>query len=69
MLQTALKAISVILVGICGLLAGQFNAQASDNEGEQSELSEIRAQECTNEQTGAWGESSPEQLRKENCQQ
>ena len=69
MLQTALRAISVIIVGVSALLAGVLVAEASDNEGEQSELSEIREQECTNNESDAWGASSPQQLQNDGCQQ
>ena len=67
-LRRALKAISVIIVVVSGLVAGQVIAQAADNEGEQGELNEIREQECTNARTDSWGGTSPEQFRKE-CQQ
>lgn len=69
MLRTALKPISVIIVVFSGFLAGELITQAADNEGEQSELSEIRAQECTNEQAETWEASSNEQVQKQNCKQ
>ena len=69
MLKTVLRAVSVIVVAMPALLADMEVAQASDNEGEQGELNDIRTQECSNEQTDAWGHASPQQLRGENCQQ
>lgn len=67
--KTVLRAVSVIVVGVAGLMAGLGVAQASDNEGEQGELIDIRTQECNNAQTDGWGEASPQQLRQDNCQQ
>ena len=63
-----LRAVSVIVVAIATLMSGLQVAQASDNEGEQRELNDIRTQECSNEQTDAWGGASPQQLRQDNCQ-
>ena len=69
MLKTVLKAVSLIVVAVPALVADVEVAQASDNQGEQGELNDIRTQECSNEQTDAWGDASPQQLRGENCQQ
>ena len=69
MLKTVLRAISVIVLAVTALVADVKVAQASDNQGEQGELNDIRTQECSNEQTDAWGDASPQQLRGENCQQ
>ena len=69
MLKTVLRAISVIVVAVPALVADVKVAQASDNQGEQGELNDIRTQECSDEQTDAWGDASPQQLRGENCQQ
>ena len=69
MLKTVLRAISVIVVAVTALVADVKVAQASDNQGEQGELNDIRTQECSNEQTDAWGHASPQQLRGGNCQQ
>ena len=63
-----LRAVSVIVVAIATLMSGLQVAQASDNEGEQRELNDIRTQECRNERTDAWGGASPQQLRQDNCQ-
>jgi len=68
MLKMGLRAVSVIVVAIATLMSGLQVAQASDNEGEQRELNDIRTQECSNEQTDAWGDASPQQLRQDNCQ-
>ena len=68
MLLPVLKAISLIIVGVSSLIAGQLVARASDNEGEQRELVEIRSQECSNEPSDDSGDS-PQQLRKDNCPQ
>ncbi len=68
MLQPAMKTISWIIVGVTGLIAGQLVAEASDNEGEQRELIEVRTQECSSEQSDDWGDS-PQRLRKDDCQQ
>ena len=69
MLKTVLRAISVIVLAVTALVADVKVAQASDNQGEQGELNDIRTQECSNEQTDAWGHASPQQLRGGNCQQ
>ena len=67
MLQPVMKTISLIIVGVTGLITGQLVAEASDNEGEQRELIEVRAQECSSEQSDDWGDS-PQRLRKDDCQ-
>ena len=68
MLQMVLRTVSVIVVAAAALISGLGLAQASDNEGEQRELDDIRTQECSNERNNAWGDASPQQLLRDNCQ-
>jgi len=66
--RSVLRALRVISIETSALVLSQLAFLATDLEGEQRDLSEIRTQNCKTEQDQAKGLESGEQLRQATCQ-